>query len=260
MLLVWWNLDSFGPAGRKADTRVRRAGLEKIRNGRIKITAFVHTTWYYVCFSLTLVFHDRQVLIITNSDEGWVKYSCERWLPSLLPYLDQYRIVSARTTYERFYPKQPLCWKAAAFAHEVNEVYENFGALEMNECLSMESTDVSSADSGDESFDSRDNEPTQREIVSYGDGVEERTAVRIVADQLSASPKSFMFVSMPTPAQIIGQLHLVTHHMRFVCACKTSLDLEISDEQAERCAEAHFAKAKRDGRYHMPDVMDVDMS
>lgn len=203
---------------------------------------------------LTQIFKMSQIIIITNSDEGWVKYSCERLLPQLWPCISQYRIVSARTTYERFYPSQPLCWKAAAFAHEINE---SFGAYE--ECRSMESTDISSGDdsSGDEESSSI---PAQREIVSFGDGVEERTAVRIVADQLSATPKSVMFVSLPTPAQIVGQLHLVMHHMRYVCASNTNLDLEISGEQAERCAEAHFSKAKRAGRYHTPNVMDVDLA
>ena len=65
-----------------------------------------------------------QVIVITNSDEGWVKFSAERFVPYLVPVMENYRVVSARTRYEKFYPGQPLCWKAAAFAHEVNEIYE----------------------------------------------------------------------------------------------------------------------------------------
>jgi len=71
------------------------------------------------------------VLIITNSDSGWVEYSASRFLPSLLPTLqsDLVSTVSARTRYEGMYPGQPLCWKAAAFAHEVNErIGRNDGA------------------------------------------------------------------------------------------------------------------------------------
>ena len=47
-----------------------------------------------------------QVLIITNSDEGWVRHSCGRWLPNLLPLLQRSRVVSARTEYASFYPAQ----------------------------------------------------------------------------------------------------------------------------------------------------------
>jgi hypothetical protein len=83
-----------------------------------------------------------------------------------------------------------------------------------------------------------------REIISFGDSMEERTAVRIVSDQLSSTPKSVMFVPSPTPLQIIGQLQMLTNHMKFVCEHHTSLDLEISPEQAQRCADSYMKRNK----------------
>lgn len=188
-----------------------------------------------------LRFRLTQVIIITNSDDGWVKYSCERIVPALLPIIGKYRIVSARTNYEKFYPAQPLCWKAAAFAHEVNELFQE-------DCPNLEISDVSS----EESFDMSDEAPStkqperEREIISFGDSMEERTAVRIVADQLNATPKSVMFVPSPTPTQIVGQLQMLTNHMKFVCENKSSLDLEISPEQAERSAESYVKRHNLD--------------
>jgi hypothetical protein len=76
----------------------------------------------------------------------------------------------------------------------------------------------------------------KREIVSFGDSIEERTAVRIVSDQLDATPKSVKFLTNPTPNQIIGQLVMLTHHMAYVGEYKSDLDLEISSRQAEKCA------------------------
>ena len=243
-----------------------------------------------------------QVIIITNSDEGWVKYSAERYLPNLIPVLKNYRIISARTRYEKFYPNQPLCWKAAAFAHEVNEHFcslEEAHDLLDRECghrllsggdnvpssdgdsvqdLDMASTDVSSHD--DSSLDdgslssespgggggwanpvvggggpassgtsavaphhsSRSRAAMRREIVSFGDSVEERTAVRIVSDQLDAVPKSVKFLNNPTPSQIIGQLVMCTHHMAYVCGHDGDLDLEISTRQAEKCATGYLER------------------
>lgn len=179
-----------------------------------------------------------EVIIITNSDEGWVKFSAEKYCPKLLPVVEKYRVISARTRYEKFYPGQPLCWKAAAFAHEVNEIY---GKLrdDANSCASMEGTDVSSASS----LDSMEEDGTdRREIISFGDSVEERTAVNIVSGQLDAVPKSVMFLNAPSPLQIIGQLHMLTDHMRFVCENLKSLDLQITAEQAERCASSYLEK------------------
>lgn len=193
------------------------------------------------------------MIIITNSDDGWVKFSCERFVPRLLSVVEKYRVVSARTLYERFYPSQPLCWKAAAFAHEVNEFYDPKSQTsgeddELNTSgQSLESTDVSSSSSEDSQ---------QRQIISFGDSIEERTAVRIVADQLSAIPKSVMFIPTPSPADIVGQLHMLTSHMKYVCEHADSLDLEISPEQAGLCAE-NYMKRNRLTTEHRLALADV---
>jgi hypothetical protein len=194
------------------------------------------------------------VIIITNSDDGWLNYSCERYLPQLLPVMEKFRVVSARTGYERFYPGQPLCWKAAAFAHEVNEAFDSFTADDDNS-TSLDSTDVSSDDSSTEASPSSgcsrpvSTSPvpvltSRRQIISFGDSTEERTAVRIVSEQLGATPKSVMFVQTPTPSQIVGQLVMLTEYMQYVCEHGTSLDLEINAKQAEQCASLHLDKEK----------------
>jgi hypothetical protein len=125
-------------------------------------------------------------------------------------------------------------------------VFQNFDSkMEETEgkasrCPSLELSDVSS----EESFDMTA-KGGQREIISFGDSMEERTAVRIVSDQLDSIPKSVMFVPSPTPLQIIGQLQMLTNHMTFVCEHQSSLDLEISPEQAQRCAESYVKRCKK---------------
>jgi len=256
-----------------------------------------------------------EVIIITNSDDGWVKFSAERFVPNLLPCLEKYEIISARTRYERFYPSQPLCWKAAAFAHEVNE---RFSSTKMRTCeASKQNGDIGAADKDDcdESFDvetltltdvdsstssegsessldvpMKDNlvgkernvnnvsklssffqrssklspvskssrssqkqnstkittatkSSVKREVISFGDSMEERTAVKIISSQLKATPKSVMFISNPTPIQLIGQLNMLTSHMSFVCEHDLCLDLEISPHQAQKTAEAFLKES-----------------
>ncbi len=102
----------------------------------------------------------------------------------------------------------------------------------------MEGTDVSSASS----IESEEEKPPCREIISFGDSVEERTATNIVSKQLDALPKSVMFLNSPTPIQLIGQLHMLTEHMQYVCDNKSSLDLKISSEQADRFARSYLKK------------------
>jgi hypothetical protein len=180
-----------------------------------------------------------QVIIITNSDEGWVNFSAEKYCPQLLPVVAKYRVVSARTGYEKFYPGQPLCWKAAAFAHEVNEIFEQIRG-DSNSCVSMEITDVSSTSSAESDEDS----VVCREIISFGDSMEERTATNIVSNQLGAVPKSVMFLHGPTPLQIIGQLHMLTDHMRYVCDTRGSMDLKITAAQADRFSHLYLKKRR----------------
>lgn len=199
-----------------------------------------------------------QVIIITNSDEGWVEFSAQRYCPSLLPVLSKYPIISARTRYEKFYPCQPLCWKAAAFAHEVNEIYDSLkNADDTTSCASMEGTEVSSTSSlsdtssMEEEYRTSSSSPCDvaeqseqppRQIISFGDSNEERMAVSIVSGQLDAVPKSIKFMASPSLLQIIGQLHLLTNHMQFVCESTKSLDMHITTEQADQYAQTYLRR------------------
>jgi hypothetical protein len=205
-----------------------------------------------------------------------------------------------------------LCWKAAAFAHEVNEHFclleeahslldrecshagltkgsnnnifhqavsdssslddsipdmdlasTDESSLEEDEDHSIESTSVSPPPGSSTWNASKSSSPTitpprrgvvvggatsvapssiRREVISFGDSIEERTAVKIVSDQLDALPKSVKFIYSPTPIQIIGQLTLLTHHMKFVCDHVEELDLEITVRQAEKCASGYLTK------------------
>merc|ERR1712059_36515 len=62
------------------------------------------------------------LVIITNGEEGWVQYSCIRYLPALVPLLRDVKIASARSTYEPFGHK-PDMWKCLAFQKLINHFY-----------------------------------------------------------------------------------------------------------------------------------------
>ena len=50
-------------------------------------------------------------VIVTNAEAGWVELSAARFMPKLASVVNKLRIVSARTTYERYYPDSPVDWK-----------------------------------------------------------------------------------------------------------------------------------------------------
>lgn len=200
-----------------------------------------------------------QVIIITNSDDGWVLHSAKRFLPNLLPILPKYRIFSARTRYEKYYPDQPLCWKAAAFGHQVNvtfatveddtvtrDSFENNDFTDSSQMsfISLDSTHDSSECS--QTLGSVMSNIPRREIISFGDSMDERTAVKIVSHQLGAISKSVLFIACPTPMQIIGQLTMLADNMKYVCENTNSLDLEISPYQAKKCAETFLKRGEHD--------------
>mmetsp|Transcript_12941 Transcript_12941/g.15462 ORF Transcript_12941/g.15462 Transcript_12941/m.15462 type:complete len:275 (+) Transcript_12941:98-922(+) len=152
------------------------------------------------------------VIIITNAEAGWVEYSSKRFMPRLIPILNQTRIVSARSTYERFYPGAPLCWKAAAFAHEANVAFSQIDSeSDQNSSTSLHSDSKSSF--------------VGRQIISFGDSNEERTAVKIAAGQLDAIAKSIKFVDLPTPDQLCQQIETVTGWLQWVIGHTSELDL-----------------------------------
>lgn len=63
---------------------------------------------------LELSVANGKTYIITNAGEGWVQYSAEKFMPSLVPLLKKINIISARAKYEHLtsdYTK----WKLHAF-------------------------------------------------------------------------------------------------------------------------------------------------
>ena len=63
---------------------------------------------------LKLSIENGRTYIITNAGEGWVQYSAEKFMPSLVPLLEKITIISARAKYEHI-SKDYTQWKIHAF-------------------------------------------------------------------------------------------------------------------------------------------------
>ncbi|KAJ1458289.1 hypothetical protein M885DRAFT_513397 [Pelagophyceae sp. CCMP2097] len=137
------------------------------------------------------------VVIITNADDEWVRFSARRFLPRIAPLLARVRVVSARH-YEGLYPGRSVCWKAAAFTH-VGRAF--FGGVEGG---------------------------GTREIISIGDSNDERLAVRAAAAPLHATPKAIKLVDAPTLRTVAAQLRTVTTCLPFLVLSEHAIDVDVS--------------------------------
>lgn len=204
------------------------------------------------------------VIIITNSEKGWVRYSAQRWLPSLVDFLDpesnNLRIVSARTLYERSHPGQPLCWKSAAFARECNTLFSSNSENSNINTIAVDSDTSSDTSSDSFSSSSDPNSPpdpppppsqNKHHIISIGDSYEERSACKIVSKQLNSIPKTIKFLPSPAPIQILGQLELVHKYLDEVMNSQFSLDINITEDQARLSVDSFFAQKDRMNQQHI---------
>mmetsp|Transcript_46188 Transcript_46188/g.75372 ORF Transcript_46188/g.75372 Transcript_46188/m.75372 type:complete len:244 (+) Transcript_46188:373-1104(+) len=144
---------------------------------------------------LSLAANHGSIVIITNAETGWVELSASRFLPRVLPYLKDIRVISARSTFEAAYPNSPAEWKLQAFTEEVKRCSDSF------KC-----------------------EPSN--VLSVGDSHTEREAVHSVGRTLNnAKIKSVKFIERPTLEQLRKQCELVASNLPQICAYDGHLDL-----------------------------------
>jgi len=139
-----------------------------------------------------------QVHIVTNAETGWVQLSAQKFIPGVLPILQQISILSARSTYESRYPDSPLKWKFYAFQDKLMTVFN-------------------------------ENTKKMKNILSFGDSHVEREAVRAVTRGFpNTRCKSVKFAERPTLEQLRRQLELVTNCFQYIHNHDGDLDLQLT--------------------------------
>mmetsp|Transcript_75396 Transcript_75396/g.212344 ORF Transcript_75396/g.212344 Transcript_75396/m.212344 type:complete len:362 (-) Transcript_75396:74-1159(-) len=123
------------------------------------------------------------VVVVTNAERGWIELSCQKFLPTIAPLLENLRLVSARTTYEGPRAPSPLDWKVHAFGTEIARMYGRAGLLDASKV---------------------------KHIFSLGDGAHEREALLRTTNTLpNCRSKSLKFAERPDISQIIKQHSLI---------------------------------------------------
>ena len=135
------------------------------------------------------------MIIITNAAEGWVELSAQRFMPKTAKILRKdIEIISARTRYEKLYPRNYQEWKIQAF-------------LECQQKLEMEAL---------------------TNLIALGDNVFEiQAAHRLYQQFQSAFIKTIKFRSSPSPGELTKQLKLVLEQFNHICHSPKNLTVRL---------------------------------
>mmetsp|Transcript_38603 Transcript_38603/g.89692 ORF Transcript_38603/g.89692 Transcript_38603/m.89692 type:complete len:174 (-) Transcript_38603:86-607(-) len=80
----------------------------------------------------------------------------------------------------------------------------------------------------------------KKEIISFGDSMDEYKATLIVGKQLSAVTKSVKFIQSPTPVELVGQLAVLSKFLRAVCLPHQKKDFKMSSGLALEAAKQYL--------------------
>jgi len=122
-----------------------------------------------------------EVLIITNSQPGWVRDSCIL-MPKLLPVLDTMQIISAQYEWKDLHPNSPDLWKKNAFLKLINDFINFDPNLNVN-------------------------------LICIGDSIHEHDAAKYSAYIINTSSSNYVYVkniifeSSPSIKVLIKEIH-----------------------------------------------------
>jgi len=137
-----------------------------------------------------------QVILITNAGREWIELSCQKFMPSLYPFLADIRKVSARASFERHGVASPFEWKFLAFGAEIRRFYEAVPVAR------------------------------QKNVLSFGDSAHEREALIRVTDNLAAChTKSVKLAERPDIDQLLKQHELINGCFKEMVMHDCSFDL-----------------------------------
>ena len=149
-----------------------------------------------VCGLLKLALRCGRVCVITNAETGWVQLSAKKWLPQVVPLLDEITILSARSTYEAQFPSSPCQWKTVAFRDQLSTLFPS---------------------------------ELSKNVLSFGDSHVEREAVLTATKELNdVKCKSIKFITNPNTEQLVTQIELIYNSLHYLCSHAGDLDLMLT--------------------------------
>jgi len=161
------------------------------------------------------------VHVVTNAETGWVQLSAKKFIPGVLPLLDEVSVVSARSSYEIYFPESPLKWKFYAFRQKIIDLSKKVHS--------------------------------HKNVISFGDSHVEREAVRAVTRGLpNTRTKSVKFAEKPSMEQLRRQLELVRNCFQYIHSHDGDLDLQLTVTKTELPSSSPPSKSVADAAADSP--------
>lgn len=141
-----------------------------------------------------------EVVIITNADEGWVQMTAQKFMPEIIPIIENIEIISAKTSYEKLHPNNFYIWKYL--------VMKNLIEKKRYPCLS------------------------KKNILSFGDSLIERRGVQKVAKEfLNTVSKSVKFKEKSDIESLRRQIDVVKSTIKYIAEYHSDLDLQLTENK-----------------------------
>lgn len=146
-----------------------------------------------------------KVVVVTNAEAGWVELSAAKFLPGLIPLLDRIRVISARTAFEKKYPRQIQLWKNAAYDQVFEETFKN---------------------ASDNDYEGPFN------VLSFGDSLYERNALLQLSEKkhFAMLGKSIKLIERPSVEQLQRQLQILVSNIYALTVVRESVDIMLTVE------------------------------
>jgi hypothetical protein len=155
--------------------------------------------------------------IVTNGLTGWVERSCQRFLPNVVPLLEQMTIVSARSNFQNMFPNRPIEWKIAVY----RDLLAKRGFMQ-EPPVETHTGYV------------QQQERPPHTVIALGDSQVDRCAIQYVARRTpNTQLKSIKLLDNPSMTQLQKQLNLLGGFLVQLSGHDETLDLELSNEMLQ---------------------------
>lgn len=176
------------------------------------------------------------VIIVTNAMKPWVHTSCKNFLPDLLPYVEQVPVIYARSVYDTIGvdPVGGSSGQAMPGMYAANGMNKLGGEGATDELLPQRWKEMA-FDQEISGFYTRYSHQSWKNVISIGDSVFERDAVRrVVLNRPNAKKKcrtkTAKLLDEPTVEELVAEVKVVHDALGLMVQYDGNLDIEIDED------------------------------
>jgi hypothetical protein len=189
-----------------------------------------------------------KVLIVTNAVDPWVHTSCKNFLPGLLPIVEKIPVIYARSVYDKLNlsPTHRDAQEAGPGMYSANGTNK---LSEINSLLAQQGDELAAFSSAVQApqhwkelafhqeisgFYSRYSHQSWKNVISIGDSIFERDAVRRVVlhhqtNNKKSRTKTAKLLEDPTIQELIQQVEVIHNALDKLVQYDGNLDIEIDE-------------------------------